>query len=80
MVALGTPHFSLREFATLHRLLAGRQHQAGPRLLCLDQPLRARVSPQSEGWIAELERAGITIVTDVCTYYSPAVRGARAAS
>ena len=27
--------------------------------------------------VSALEQAGVQIVTDVCTYYSPAVRGAR---
>ncbi len=32
---------------------------------------------QAKGWIEVLERAGATIVVDTCTYYSPAVRGAK---
>ena len=29
----------------------------------------------AKGWIAELEKAGVEIPVDVCTYYSPRVRG-----
>jgi hypothetical protein len=31
----------------------------------------------AKGWIAELERAGVEVPVDVCTYYSPRVRGMR---
>ncbi len=29
-----------------------------------------------KGWIEDLERAGVQIVVDTCTYFTPAVRGA----
>lgn len=73
-IALGTPHFSLSEFAALVRLLDGRVIKPG--LLFLVSTSRAvRQLAAAKGWIAELERAGIEVPVDVCTYYSPRVRG-----
>jgi predicted aconitase len=75
MVALGTPHFSFAEFAALHRLLGGRHVKPG-LVFYVSTSRFVRSLIEKEGWLADLERAGIVIVTDVCTYYSPAVRGA----
>lgn len=76
MVALGTPHFSLTEFASLVALLDGRTIK--PNLIFYVSTSRfVRELAKAKGWIDVLERAGVTIVTDVCTYYSPAVRGCR---
>lgn len=76
MVALGTPHFSFEEFATLHRLIAGRRVKPG-LVFYVSTSRFVRSLIAQEGWLTDFERAGITIVTDVCTYYSPAVRGAK---
>jgi predicted aconitase len=76
MVALGTPHFSFTEFAELVRLLDGRKIAKG--LTCLVSTSRAvRELAAAKGWIASLEASGIEIIVDTCTYYSPAVRGAK---
>ena len=73
-VALGTPHFSISEFADLVRLLDGRKIKPG--LVFLVSTSRAvRQMAAAKGWIAELERAGVEVPVDVCTYYSPRVRG-----
>jgi len=76
MLALGTPHFSFAEFATLHRLLDGRRIKPG-LIFYVSTSRFVHGLIAADGWLADLERAGITIVTDVCTYYSPAVRGAK---
>jgi predicted aconitase len=76
MVALGTPHFSLAEFAELAPLLAGRQVKAGLKFY-ISTSRMVRDMASAKGWIEELERAGATIVVDTCTYYAPAVRGAK---
>jgi hypothetical protein len=74
MVALGTPHFSISEFAALVSLLAGRRVKNGlPFYVSTSRFVRDLAA--QKGWIAELEKAGVTIVVDICTYYSPAVRG-----
>jgi len=75
MVALGTPHFSLAEFAELTPLLAGRSVKPGLKLY-ISTSRMVRDLASAKGWIEPLERAGATIVVDTCTYYSPAVRGA----
>ncbi|MGL4296900.1 MAG: aconitase X [Aestuariivirga sp.] len=75
-VALGTPHFSIGEFADLVQLLDGRKTKPG--LVFLVSTSRAvRQMAAAKGWIAELERAGVEVPVDVCTYYSPRVRGMR---
>jgi predicted aconitase len=75
MVALGTPHFSYPEFAELHRLIAGRKIKPGLHFyVSTSRFVHGLIA--AEGWLADFEAAGVTIVTDVCTYYSPAVRGA----
>ena len=74
MVALGTPHFSAREFQSLLSLLDGRKVKPGlPVLVSTSRFVRAAAGAE----IAALEALGVSVVTDVCTYYSPAVRGAR---
>ncbi len=75
-VALGTPHFSLAEFERLVALLGSRA--IDPRLtFYLTTGRHVFAEAAARGWTATLERAGIRIVTDTCTYFSPAVRGLR---
>jgi hypothetical protein len=73
-VALGTPHFSLNEFGELVRLLDGRK-TCGGLLFLVSTSRVVRALAAEKGWIAALERSGIEIPVDVCTYYSPRVRG-----
>lgn len=73
-VALGTPHFSLTEFGELVRLLDGRKVRQGlPFLVSTSRVVRQLA--EAKGWVAELEESGVEIPVDVCTYYSPRVRG-----
>ena len=73
-VALGTPHFSLSEFGMLVSLLDGRKIRRGlPFLVSTSRVVRALAA--EKGWIAALEKSGVEIPVDVCTYYSPRVRG-----
>lgn len=75
-VALGTPHFSLSELGELVRLLEGRKVKSGlPFLVSTSHAVREMAA--AKGWIAVLERAGVEVPVDVCTYYSPRVRGLR---
>jgi predicted aconitase len=76
MVALGTPHFSLSEFERLIRLVSGRRSKPGLAFY-VSTSRYVREGAAERGWIAELERFGATIITDTCTYYSPAVRQCR---
>ncbi len=69
-VALGTPHFSLSEFAALRRLLAGRPvHPAVHVHVSTARQTHAELV--ADGVLAELEGLGIEIVTDTCTYLRP---------
>jgi predicted aconitase len=70
MVQLGTPHFSPSEFANLLTALAGR------RVKVPTQVSTSRfVRDFAQTHIAQLEKLGVSIVTDTCTYYSPRARG-----
>jgi predicted aconitase len=71
-IALGTPHFSVSEFARLREILQGRHIAKNlPFLVSTSRFVRDFIS--GKGWLAELEEAGLTIITDVCTYYSPRI-------
>jgi predicted aconitase len=75
-VALGTPHFSLTEFEQLVKLLDGRKTSQGlPVLVSTSRVVRTLA--QERGLIEVLRAAGIDVPVDVCTYYSPRVRGLR---
>ncbi len=73
-VALGTPHFSLFEFAGLVELLGGRKIRT-PTFISTSRGIREMLL--AKGWLKILEDAGITIPVDVCTYYSPRIQGLR---
>ncbi len=69
-VSVGTPHFSLTEFEQLRVLLAGRCVSNGMAFYAstgraVQEELRTR------GWLDDLAAAGVTIVTDTCTYLAP---------
>ena len=73
-VALGTPHFSFTEFAEVIRLLDGRKVESGlPVLISTSRAVRQLIA--AKGWLAVLEAAGVQVPVDVCTYYSPRIRG-----
>ncbi len=73
-IALGTPHFSVSEFERLVALLAGRELHPG--LACyLTTSRHVYQQAQQRGWIEPLSLAGFRIITDTCTYFSPAING-----
>ncbi|MGB8312878.1 MAG: aconitase X catalytic domain-containing protein [Aestuariivirga sp.] len=73
-VALGTPHFSLTEFAELVKLLNGRKVRT-TTYISTSRGIREMLVVK--GWLKLLQEAGITIPVDVCTYYSPKIQGLR---
>ncbi len=73
-VALGTPHFSYTEFERLVILLNGRAIDSGI-IFYLTTSRHVYQQAREQGWIDSLESAGIKIITDTCTYFSPAVNG-----
>jgi predicted aconitase len=67
-IALGSPHFSLEEFAALERLLAGRP-LALPLYVCTGRGVADMLT--REGRLAALEALGVTIVADTCVVVTP---------
>ena len=71
VVSLGTPHFSIAEFARLMPLLDGARPLVDIFINCsrttLDE-LRQR------GWEERLSAARVTLVTDTCVYVSALLR------
>jgi predicted aconitase len=71
-VALGTPHFSISEFAELVKLLDGRK-VITTTYISTSRGIREMLI--AKGWLKILHDAGVTIPVDVCTYYSPKIQG-----
>ena len=73
VVALGSPHFSLGEFAQLMPLL--EQYPIQPEvefIVCTNRLALAAL--QKRGWLAPLKAAGVSIVVDTCVVVTPIVR------
>ena len=68
VVSLGTPHYSIDEFATVVALLDGRRAKV-PMYISTGRGVAQEV--EQRGWNSPLEEAGIQIVTDTCTYVTP---------
>ncbi len=72
-VALGTPHLSVKGFGQLVGLLEG---------VIIDRDVEFYVSTAREtlgeveqlGWCDALAHAGVTVVTDTCTYVTPIIK------
>jgi len=72
-VSLGTPHLSVEEFARLIPRLEGSR---------IDPDVDVFVSTsrhvlgevEAHGWRGTLDRAGVTLVVDTCTYITPILR------
>jgi predicted aconitase len=72
-VSVGTPHFSLSEFERLVELLDGSRVADGVEFF-VSTGRTVLAEARSRGWAEVCERAGITIVTDTCTYVTPIMR------
>jgi predicted aconitase len=70
-VALGTPHFSITEFGELLKLLDARRVKI-PLLVSTSRGIREILL--AKGWMAILEKSGVQIPVDICTYYSPKIQ------
>jgi predicted aconitase len=69
-VSVGTPHFSLAEFRELKALLEGRRVSDRIELfVSTGRDVLAEVTRR--GWLDELSRSGVRVVTDTCTYITP---------
>jgi predicted aconitase len=71
LVALGSPHFSLAEFAALRPLIAEYPPQVD-FMVCTNRLVLAQL--HQRGWLAELQAAGVQIVVDTCVVVAPLVR------
>lgn len=68
-VSVGTPHFSLAQFEQLLTMMNGRPvHPDVDFFISTGRHVLGQVSER--GWLADLERAGIRIVTDTCLYHA----------
>ena len=64
-VTLGTPHFSLAEFARLLPLLRGEKPRVG---IWINTSRATREQLRARGWDKGLAAAGVTLVVDTCAY------------
>ena len=73
-VCLGAPHFTSTEFAGLRAALGGRV--VDDRVHMLVTTSRAVLAELESGaWDEELRAAGVQIILDTCTYFTPRPRG-----
>ena len=73
-VCLGTPHFSVDEFDALRTALAARRVDPGVSLfVTTSRAVMAEL--RLRGWADELEDAGVQVVLDTCSYFTPRMRG-----
>jgi predicted aconitase len=69
-VSIGTPHFSMAEFERLVGALDGER--VHPRVgLYVNTGRAVLAEAQRRDWLGILERAGVRVVTDTCTYLTP---------
>lgn len=69
-VSLGTPHYSIAEFARLLPLVEGRRVRAGVAFY-VSTGRGVLTELELRNWVAPLEEFGVQIVTDTCTYITP---------
>jgi predicted aconitase len=72
MVALGTPHFSASEFQAVVEALDGRTCKV-PFTITTSRFVWDYIT--SKGWADALEKSGVIIIGDICSYYTPGING-----
>jgi predicted aconitase len=76
VVALGSPHFSIDEFAQLMPFL--EEHRPNPDvefIVCTNRMVFNGL--QERGWLEQLQEAGVQIVVDTCVVVTPIVHAQR---
>ncbi len=73
VVALGSPHFSLSEFARLLPLVEQYPPQPGFEFIVCTHRL-VLTALQQRGWLDRLRHAGVQIIVDTCVVVTPIVR------
>lgn len=74
MVALGSPHFSLNEFATLAQLVEGN-HKSERVQFLITASRMVRSLAERAGYLAPIEKFGGTVTVDTCILTSPMLPG-----
>jgi predicted aconitase len=73
-ISVGTPHFSVAEFQRLVTFLDGRRVSDRVEFfVSTGRDVLTHVT--ANGWLDDLTRAGVRIVTDTCTYITPILTG-----
>ena len=73
VVALGSPHFSLAEFAQLlPQLTAQPPHPEVEFIVCTHRLVYAQL--EKRGWLASLRDLGVQVIVDTCVVVTPIVR------
>lgn len=72
-VSLGTPHYSVDEIGLLHQEMVGTS-VASNVAFYVSTARETLHEAMVRGWVRPLREAGITFVTDTCTYITPIVR------
>jgi predicted aconitase len=73
-ISVGTPHFSIAEFERLVTFLDGRRISDRVEFfVSTGRDVLTQVA--ANGWLDDLTRAGVRIVTDTCTYITPILTG-----
>lgn len=76
VVALGSPHYSLEEFAGLLPLLAPYPpHPQVEFIVCTNRLVLAAL--QQKGWLSQLKSARVQVVVDTCVVVAPIVKARR---
>jgi predicted aconitase len=75
-VSVGTPHFSVAEFAALLPLLEGLRPQV-PVYVSTGRYVLEQV--REKGWLGPIERAGVQVVVDTCTYVTSVMQSPQGA-
>ena len=73
VVALGSPHFSLDEFARLLPLVEAHPPRPEVEFIVCTHRL-ALAALQQRGWLARLRAVGVQIIVDTCVVVTPIVR------
>ncbi len=73
VVALGSPHFSMTEFADLLPLIEAYPPQSSVEFIVCTNRI-VQVNLQKRGWLERLQAAGVQIVVDTCVVVTPIVR------
>jgi len=72
-VSLGTPHFSLEEFRALVSLIAGFRPAEDVHVY-VNTNRETYAALEAFDMLSQIQRAGLTVVTDTCTYVTAIIR------